>query len=195
MSKEFKVFNLKLQLTTQGSAKGGHPTKTPNRTNILEVCEKCYVFSSSETAKSGNDDSNFVHSVAKEFGVALLGDANDICDAIRQPPWRPLGSGIRGGSLAIAAAANGSLVISAWKNPIRGKAGTVAIIAASSQGYFGTLGMQGSGSPAGGSGGGTGKTSLGNIHLVSGMSNASPTLFQALSGGLLDHSCYFAHIS
>ena len=31
MSKEFKVFNLKLQLTTQGSAKGGHPTKTPNR--------------------------------------------------------------------------------------------------------------------------------------------------------------------
>jgi len=172
-----KEYLLNLQLNHQGSFKGSSPKGASSHNKIVAACVKLWQLSETNPPHNRHDHSDFVRSVAKGFGVSLSGDANGIFSQIQRSPWNHLGCGEYGANLAAAHAASGKLVVGAWKNPVPGKAGHVAIVFDARQpsttvpyrchgiAYWGTLGLEGSqGSQGSPSSQGSGGANPGRTH-------------------------------
>jgi len=83
--------------------------KTANQGKVVTACQKWLRVSDPNGPQSGNDCFDFIRSVAKELGVALHGNANDMFSQIQRPPWHSLGTGMRGAQLGAREARKGSL--------------------------------------------------------------------------------------
>lgn len=90
------------------------------------ACERRWPMMGSSGLLNQSDCSSFVNAVAKDVGIELNGDANQIFVSIKQSPWSFIGQGDHGAHLAAVAATNGDFVIGAYKNP--GGHGHVAVI-------------------------------------------------------------------
>lgn len=121
---------------------------------IILACERWSPTTGPNGLPNRSDCSGFVKSVARDVGVLLNGDANEIFNAIQLAPWTRLGVGDSAAHLAAVAATNGKLVVGAWRNP-SGDNGHVAVIVDTSYSsptvphrtraiaYWGTLGAEG----------------------------------------------------
>ena len=121
---------------------------------IILACEKWWPLLGPNNLPNRSDCSGFVRSVAKELGLPLTGQANDIYLQIQQAPWSVLGRGNAAAHLAAVAATNGKFVIGAWRNPSGGN-GHVAVVVDTNYSsttppfhlralaYWGTLGLEG----------------------------------------------------
>lgn len=184
-----KEFLLNLQFNQQGSFKGSSPKGASSQSKIVAACEMLWRLIESNPTHNRNDYGDFVRSVAKGYGVALNGDANVIFGQIQRPPWKHLGCGEYGAMLAAADAASGKLVVGAWKNPLPGKAGHVAIVFNARHpsttapyrwrgiAYWGTLGLEGSQGAQGS--GATGKRKHQPIVVTRETDSASPMIFRS----------------
>jgi hypothetical protein len=117
-----------LKGTKQGSLKGSGARPKSSPSKISAACERWGFLAHPNCLAKGKDSSAFVRSVGKECGVSFHGNSNSIYYEIQSPPWSVLGRGESGAHRAAVAVANGELVVGAWKNPVSGKAGHVALI-------------------------------------------------------------------
>lgn len=128
--------------------------QTTRRHRVLLACEKCWPLTGPNALPNKADCSGFVVSVARELGITLSGDANEIFNALQRRPWSVIGIGESAAATAAVAATNGKFVVAAWRNPTGGS-GHVAVIIDTNQShktvafqgraraYWGTLGAVG----------------------------------------------------